>query len=233
MATAGTFNFSDKKMAPRFKAFELIPRGIYRAVLKSKGVASIQRVQEPGKAARVAIRFALPDVTTDQGTPRFLFHDFHLGLKPGKNGFTMPQRPEGLQGFLVATGEDSPNFKVILQEDVDNGKFEQLSAKEVKAWLEEMDGREVYIEVDVEPKRGQYGPKNRIQAFGASESDLSDDNETDDNEESTDDETDTSEADSEQTDESEDEVDEEAEEPPANKKKLAPPKNGVKKNGKK
>lgn len=161
--TVGTYSFAGKSVVAPQK-FEPIPRGIYTMVLKTKG-AEIRKKDEPGKAARINIKLVTSDQTDEQGRPLSCFHEFHLGLKKGKDGSVMPERAEGLLGLAVALGEELPNIPLVQMKDVGGGTFQQLSAIAVQKWLQGVDGQEVVVEIDIEPAKGEYKARNRVISF--------------------------------------------------------------------
>ena len=163
--TVGTYSFAGKSVVAPVK-FEPIPRGIYTMVLKTAG-AEIRKKDEPGKAARVNIKLVSSDQTDEQGRPLSCFHEFHLGLKKGKDGSVMPERADGLLGLAVALGEELPNIALVEMKDVGGGTFQQLSAIAVQKWLKGVDGQEVVVEVDIEPAKGQYAARNRVISFAS------------------------------------------------------------------
>ncbi len=161
--TVGTYSFAGKSVVAPQK-FEPIPRGIYAMVLKTAG-AEIRKKDEPGKAARINIRLSSSDQTDEQGRPLSCFHEFHLGLKKGKDGSVMPERADGILGLAVALGEELPNIPLVEMKDVGGGTFQQLSAIAIQKWLKGVDGQEVTVEVDIEPAKGQYAARNRVISF--------------------------------------------------------------------
>lgn len=161
--TVGTYSFAGKSVVQPVK-FEPIPRGIYNMVLKTKG-AEIRKKDEPGKAARINIRLTSTDQTDEQGRPLSCFHEFHLGLKKGKDGSVMPEKADGLLGLATALGEELPDIALVQMKDVGGGTFMQLSAIAVQKWLQGVDGQEVTVEIDIEPAKGEYRARNRVISF--------------------------------------------------------------------
>lgn len=218
------------------------PPGKYDLKLMS-GRAEIKKA-ESGRV-RVSVAFEALKSNKD-GKNYWVFNDFHLGLKPGKDGVIMANRGNGISAFCQAAGKkmNAPIVEVTVTPDPKNDpdttvQEEALSAKYVLDFLKGLDGVIVSGEVKHERRQsGEVGPDGkpvvdaRIGAFEvkAAEADEEDEDEEendedeDTDEDESDDDEDSDDEDSEDADDDDDDEDEE----PAKK-----PAKNVKKKGKK
>jgi hypothetical protein len=169
----------------------------------------------------------------DGGRDKWIFHMFHLSLKPGKDGKVMAERQDGLVAYAIGLGADF-DFQQVTVKDAEGNKVSAIDAMSALKWIKNRDGEEVKAQTKIEKGRDGYGDRARISYFEEAEGAGSSGPDADEDDEESDEELEaeadeTEEADADEADESDeadetDEVDEDEEEVEVKKpSKKAPP----------
>jgi hypothetical protein len=222
MAVKGE-SFSTKGKQAKKMTRRLCPIGSYDLKLRTDK-AEVKKSEASGRS-RVSVAFEALKSDPDGGKNFFVYHDFHLGLTPGKDGTPMVERANQLVGFARASGTDFnvPTVNVTVTpdpKDPDTQITERaLNAQEVLKILKGLDGTIVKGQVKHEQRQGanqlddEGKPIKDARIAYFEESAESEEEDEEDDEEGDEDE-------DEETDEDEDADEDEDEEPaPAKKKK--------------
>lgn len=163
MAT-GEKTFSTTGRSTQAGGFEPFPAGNYTLILKQVEV----RQSKTGKPPYVAATFeAEGTAVREGGKNRNLFHNFLLGLAPGKDGIVNLDRAGGITAFCKAIEMELVEVSVLERDSVVDGTEEHqeyLNPQEVKSWLGELVGTPVRAKVKVR-KDPEYGDKNEVNSF--------------------------------------------------------------------
>lgn len=205
--------------------------------------------QAESKRVRVTCAFEALKSGKDGGKNYWVFHDFHLGLAPGKDGVQMPMRGNGLVAFAQSIDKPIKKCPMVDLTAIPDPKNapdktvteEALDAKWVLNYLKGLDGSIVKAVVKHETgtdnvKRAKVSYFETAEASGEddeeieTEEDEDEDEEGEESDDEGDDDEDTDEDEDSDEDSDDDDEDEDEDEKPAPKKKV---KTGTKKKSKK
>lgn len=110
------------------------------------------------------------------GRDKWVFHMFHLSLKPGKDGKVMAERQDGLVALAKAFGEDF-DLPTATVTDAQGNKVTVISAMPALKYLQNHDGETVNGQTKIEKGKGEYGDRARISYFEEAEASSSPDEE--------------------------------------------------------